>query len=91
MLIIETGNAEMFTFTLFKKSYSVATLAEAAALFNVARDKSGKGSRTMPLPEISKNGVVVYHFSYNGKIWDGPSSQWIPGSEPVYSPYVDAA
>lgn len=77
----------MFTFTLFKKSYSVATLADAAAAFNAARDKSVKGARTMPLPVIATPEGGELHFSYNGKIWSQPSSAWAPGVEPVYSPY----
>lgn len=71
----------MFTFTLFKKTYTVNSLAEASELFNTLRDKSGKGMRTMPLPEINGG---EYHFSYNGKIWSHPSSRWTPASVPVY-------
>lgn len=74
----------MFAFTLFKKSYSVNSLAEASAIFNAARDKSGKGMRTMPLPSINEG---QFHFSYNGKIWDKPSTDWKAGDVPAYSPY----
>lgn len=77
----------MFTFTLFKKSYSVPSLADASAAFNAARDKSGKGMRTMPLPVITTPEGGELHFSYNGKVWAQPSSKWVPGAEPVYSPY----
>ena len=78
------------TFTLFGRKHEATTLAEASAAFSAARDASGRGSSTMPLPEILQGGVVIGYFSYNGKIWDHPSSAWQPGDEPVFNPYAEA-
>jgi hypothetical protein len=62
-----------YTFELFGKSYSGETLADVSALFSAARDESGLGSSTMPLPAIKQDEQIVGHFSYNGRIWDKPS------------------
>lgn len=73
-----------FTFELFGKTYSGETLAEVSALFSAARDKSGRGSSSMPLPEIKQDSDVVGHFSYNGRVWSEPSKNWKPGSLPIF-------
>ena len=78
----------MFTFTLFKKTYSADNLSELCALFSGARDKSGRGSSTMPLPEISKDGAYFGRFSYNGKVWS--NREWAPGTTPIFDPYAAA-
>lgn len=78
----------MFSFTLFKKIHSAETLAEISKLFSDQRDKSGRGSSSMPLPEILKDGVVFGHFSYNGKIWEHPSKEWKSGDIPLFDPYA---
>lgn len=73
------------TFELFGKTYRAANFAEASAQFIAARDKSGRGSSSMPLPEIRQDGNVVGHFSYNGRIWAQPSKDWKPGYAPIFA------
>lgn len=75
----------MFTFTVLKKTYNAATLAEASALFSAARDKSGRGMRSFPDAIVSGTDGSEHRISYNGKVW--ASLIWTPGEEPVYSPY----
>lgn len=72
------------TFELFGKLYRVASFEEASAQFSAARDKSGRGSSSMPLPEIKQDGNVIGHFSYNGRIWAQPSKDWKPGFAPIF-------
>jgi hypothetical protein len=73
-----------FRFELFGIQHTAADLAAASARFSAARDRSGRGASTMPLPAIYADGEIVGHFSYNGRIWRKPSSQWAPGDVPVY-------
>lgn len=73
-----------YTFELFGKTHAAKTLADASAVFSTARDKSGRGASTMPLPAIEQNGEVVGHFSYNGRIWAQPSKDWQPGMMPIF-------
>ncbi|MCB5201700.1 hypothetical protein LH464_04305 [Neorhizobium sp. T786] len=79
------------TFTLFGKTHEAADMASASALFSSLRDKSGRGSSTMPLPEIMLEGAVVGHFSYNGKVWENPSRDWTPVATPIFNPHQAAA
>lgn len=72
------------TFELFGKTYTAANFAEASALFSAARDKSGRGASTMPLPAIMQDGVVIGHFSYNGRVWEKPSALFSNDSAPIY-------
>ena len=73
-----------YTFELFGKTHSAKTLADASAVFSAARDKSGRGASTMPLPAIEQDAYVVGHFSYNGRVWAQPSKAWKPGMTPIY-------
>jgi hypothetical protein len=73
-----------YTFKLFGKMHEAQTLADASKAFSIARDKSGRGSSSMPLPKIMLDGQVVGYFSYNGRIWSQPSKLWVPGATPIY-------
>lgn len=72
------------TFELFGKTYTASDFADASAQFSAARDKSGRGSSTMPLPAIMQDGNVVGHFSYNGRIWSQRCTAWSVGDQPIY-------
>lgn len=73
-----------FTFKLFGKMQEADSLAGASAQFSALRDKSGRGSSTMPLPELFRDGELFGYFSYNGRIWNEPSKNWTPASTPIF-------
>jgi hypothetical protein len=73
-----------YSFEIFGKTVSAETLADASRAFCAARDKSGRGGSTMPLPAIEQGGKVIGHFSYNGRVWAQPSKDWQPGITPVF-------
>lgn len=49
-----------------KKRFTVATLAEASAIYERERDASGEGFSTFRPGKIGR-----LHVSYNGRVWDG--------------------
>lgn len=79
-----------YQFKLFGKTHKAETLADCSKQFCAVRGKSGRGSSTMPLPEITLDGDVVGYFSYNGRIWNQPSKLWVPGATPIYDNVVGA-
>ena len=65
-------------------SVDVRDFAQASALYCNARDASGEGASTFPV------GLLPGHYvSYNGKVWAGEPSDWVPGREPVFNPYAE--
>lgn len=74
-----------YTLTIGRKSFQVASLAEASATYERARDASGKGYQSFPTGKITPGDFSV---SYNGKVW--PAGPWAPGRTPLYVPDYDA-
>jgi hypothetical protein len=59
------------------KTFPVATLADASALFCATRDRFGEGaSRTPPADVVDGSGNLIGHISYNGRIWAGAARDW---------------
>lgn len=55
-----------------RKRYHVASIREAVAMHNQARDASGCGASEMPrVTIVSNTGSHLYGISYNGRVWDG--------------------
>lgn len=70
-------------FTIRRKRHTVATFADASAIYSAARDRSGLGSSRFPGVEITDDaGTPVARISYNGRVW--PAGPYTPGAEPLY-------
>lgn len=55
-----------------RKRYQVASIAEAVAMHNEARDASEHGASKFPrVTIVNANGTHLYGISYNGRVWDG--------------------
>jgi hypothetical protein len=55
-----------------RKRYQVASIAEAVALHNQARDASEHGASKFPrVTIVNAYGTHLYGISYNGRVWDG--------------------
>ena len=66
-IFVRTGN----------RTFPVATLANASALFCATRDKRGHGSSGTPSCEVvDGDGNLIGHISYNGRIWAGSARDW---------------
>ena len=62
---------EMFL-QIGRKRYQVASIAEAVAMHNQARDAAEHGSSGMPrVTIVNAHGTYLYSISYNGRVWDG--------------------
>ncbi len=60
-----------------RKRYQVASIAEAVAMHNEARDASEHGASKFPrVTIVNSNGTFLYGISYNGRVWSG-----LPGEE----------
>lgn len=68
-----------------RKRYQVASIAEAVAMHNKARDASEHGASQFPrVTIVNAHGTHLYGISYNGRVWDGDkpmdgmsSEQWV--------------
>jgi len=80
----------MFTFKLFGKTHTAATLADASLVYSTLRDQSGRGASSMPTPELLWNGETFGHFSYNGRIWDKPSRDWTADSVMLFPTTINS-
>ena len=68
-----------------RKRYQVASIEEAVAMHNKARDASEYGASKMPrVTIVNSHGTHLYGISYNGRVWDGlkpldgmSSKQWV--------------
>lgn len=55
-----------------RKRYQVASIAEAVAMHNTARDAAEHGASRMPrVTIVNEYGTHLYGISYNGRVWDG--------------------
>ena len=55
-----------------RKRYQVASIAEAVAMHNEARDASEHGASKFPrVTIVNAHGTHLYGISYNGRVWDG--------------------
>lgn len=55
-----------------RSRYQVASIEQAVAMHNAARDKSEYGASKMPrVTIVNSNGTHLYGISYNGRVWDG--------------------
>jgi len=54
-----------------RKRYQVASISEAVAMHNEARDASEHGSSKFPrVTIVNSHGTHLYGISYNGRVWD---------------------
>lgn len=68
-----------------KKRYQVASIGDAVAMHNAARDASEHGASKMPrVTIVNAYGTHLYGISYNGRVWDGDkpldgmnSAEWV--------------
>ena len=59
------------------RTFPVATLADASALFCATRDKRGHGAiSTTSCDVVDGSGDLIGHISYNGRIWAGSARDW---------------
>ena len=55
-----------------RKRYQVASIADAVAMYEQARDASGLGASETPrVTIVDREGGHLYGISYNGRVWDG--------------------
>lgn len=55
-----------------RKRYQVASIEEAVAMHNQARDAAEHGASKMPrVTIVNAHGTHLYGISYNGRVWDG--------------------
>jgi len=67
-----TKQAQVLFLQIGRKRYQVVSVAEAVAMHNEARDKSGMGASEMPrVTIVDREGDHLYGISYNGRVWDG--------------------
>ena len=64
--------------------WPVTSLAEASALYELERERSGEGASTFPTGVVVNDDVPMGRVSYNGRIW--PVEPWAPGVVPIYDP-----
>ena len=67
-----------------KTRISVASVAEASAVYSAARDAAGLGASRWPCGVVTAQGKTIGHISYNGRVWAKPSKQWSVGDLPIY-------
>ena len=80
------------TMTIGRRSYPVASLAEASAMFIAARDRAGTGGRDTPTPLLfDREGRQIAYVSYNGRVWAGTPRDWKPGHRPLVDPILPVA
>lgn len=75
--------APMLTIRIGKKSYPIASFADASRMVCAARDKSGVGSSRFKDPIIYEGDKAVAHVSYNGRVWAGSPREWTAKSTPL--------
>ena len=67
-----------------RRRYEAASLADASRMFCAARDKSGHGASRTPTPLLyDRDGRLIGHVSYNGRVWAGRPQDWQPGAKPL--------
>lgn len=55
-----------------RKRYQVASIEQAVAMHNRARDAAEHGASKMPrVTIVNEHGTHLYGISYNGRVWDG--------------------
>lgn len=55
-----------------RSRYQVASVADAVAKFEMARDRWEHGASKMPrVTIVNAYGTHLYGISYNGRVWDG--------------------
>lgn len=64
------------TLTIGRVSYPCVDLADASRLYQIARNKSGKGASAFPVGRVGD-----YLISYNGRVWE--KGDWKPGRAPI--------
>lgn len=84
-------SAATLTMQIGRRTYPVASLAEASRQFCEARDRAvargAGGSRRTPTPLLfDGDGKQVAHISYNGRVWAGHPRDWQPGRTPLVDP-----
>lgn len=72
------------TMQIGHKSYQVASLSEASAMFCDARDKANTGASRTPTPLIFDGGRQIAYVSYNGRVWADTPQAWRPGDTPLF-------
>jgi hypothetical protein len=65
-----------------RRTYRVATLAEASATYCAARADSGLGASEFPAGRISTRDGETLHVSYNGRVWRSAR----PGADLLFDP-----
>lgn len=64
------------------KRYQVASIEQAVAMHNEARDRAEHGASGMPrVTIVNAQGTHLYGISYNGRVWTGLPSE--EGSLPL--------
>jgi hypothetical protein len=61
--------------------YGADTLQLLSQIYCLARDVSGEGCSTFRPINVTTDGKEIGHISYNGRVWEGPTSPsglWIP-------------
>ena len=64
--------------TIRRRTFQVATLAEASRIYCEARDASGAGTRTFKDAYVKDGDAVIARISYNGRVWS--PEPWTPAS-----------
>ena len=59
-----------------KQRVTVADLADASKVCRTFIERNDLGGGNWTGGEITKDGKVVAHVSYNGRVWDGRSKDW---------------
>jgi hypothetical protein len=61
----------LYLLSLNGRSFADITLAQAKAIFNAARDRSGLGASQWPNGKLYVGRHQVGYISYNGRAWQG--------------------
>lgn len=71
--------------TVGKTTYPASTVQQVSAAYTATINRLGLGaSEAPPCRIVDERGKIVFHVSYNGKVWKG--AEWKPGDKPVYVP-----
>jgi hypothetical protein len=67
------------------RRYPIASFAQASQMFCAARDEAGEGASNTPTPLIvDECGETIAYVAYNGRVFPGAPSLWVPGVAPLF-------
>ena len=68
-------------------TYPLESLEHASVAYRATIEKLNLGgSQTPQCTIIARDGAIVGHVSYNGRVWFGHPTEWQPNDKPLFDP-----